>query len=303
MSLRNHRSVSRAVIVGLVACMSCDYLVDPPLPPDAARFVPPPVYARWWAMVESCSGFNRPLADVEWYSTPGRLTNPNNSERAVEGYYSLASNRIVLQSNDTIAGGTVRHEMLHALLRVGGHPRSAFLQSCGGVVDCGEECVHDAGPITTPDAATPRVAPSVLEVTSTVSPATPSSSIDGGLFTFTVIVRNPFAYPVVAVLPPRPFGGPAISYPFDIRAINGGGSGGGDLALDSAITHFTAGEIKRDVFDFIIAPIGFIPNGFSSGTGFPGMGISGIAFKPGTFRFRGGYGDHMAPDLNVVLNP
>jgi hypothetical protein len=234
---------------------------------------------------------------------PGRLTNPQNSEEGVEGYYSLASNRIVLRSNDTIAGGTVRHEMLHALLRVGSHPRSAFLQSCGGVVDCGEECVRDAGPVTTPDAATPRVAPSALEVTSAVSPVIPSSSIDGGLFTFTVMVRNPFAYPVVAVLPRRPLGGPAISYPFDIRAINGGGSGGGDLALDSAITYFTAGETKRNVFDFTIASTGFIPSGYSSWPGFPGMGISGIAFKPGTYRFRGGYGDHMAPDLSVVLNP
>ena len=303
MFLRANRNVARSVFVALVACISCDYLVDPPLPPDATRFVPPPVYARWWTMVESCSGFSRPLGDVEWYSAQGQLTNPSNSREAVEGYYSLASNRIVLLSRNTIAGGTVRHEMLHALLRVGGHPRSAFLQSCGGLVDCGEECVRDAGPAATPDAATPRVAPSALEVTSAVSPVIPSSSIDGGLFTFTVMVRNPFAYPVVAVLPPRPRGGPAITYPFDIRAINGGGSAGGDLALDSAITYFTARETKRDVFDFVIAPIGFIPNGYSSGTGFPGMGISGIAFNPGTFRFRGGYGDHMAPDLDVVLNP
>jgi hypothetical protein len=303
MFFRANRNAPRAVIFALIACVSCDHLVDPPLPPDTARFVPPAVYARWWAMVESCSGFNRSLADVEWYSAPGRLTNPNNGEEAVEGYYSRASNRIVLRMNDTIAGGTVRHEMLHALLRVGSHPRSAFLQSCGGVVDCGEDCMRDAGPVTTPDAAMPRVAPSKLEVSSAVSPASPGSSIDGGLFTFTVTVRNPFAYPVVAVLPPRRLGGPAISYPYDIRAIDGGGSGGGDLALDSAITYFAAGETKRDVFDFTVAPIGFVPNGFSSWPGFPGMGIDGIAFNPGTYRFRGGYGDHMASDLNVVLNP
>ena len=139
MFLRANRNAARSVFVALVACISCDYLVDPPLPPDAARFVPPGVYARWWAMVESCSGFSRPLGDVEWYSAPGQLTNPSNSREAVEGYYSRASNRIVLLSRNTIAGGTVRHEMLHALLRVGGHPRSAFLQSCGGLVDCGEE--------------------------------------------------------------------------------------------------------------------------------------------------------------------
>jgi hypothetical protein len=248
-------------------------------------------------MVESCSGIDRPLGDVEWYAAPDYLRNPDDNSEFIQGYWSLASNRIVLVSNDTVDGGTVRHEMLHALLRVGKHPRSAFLQNCGGVVDCQEGCVRDGGPVPPPDPAAPTVAPSMLEVTSAVSPSTPSSSIDGGLFTFTVTVRNPFPHPVVARLPERPFGGRAVSYPLDVRATNGSGLFSGDLEFDPGVTYFAGEETKRKVFDFDVVPIGF-----TSYFGFPGLGAA-IAVPPATYRFRGGYGDHMAPDLNVVVNP
>src|SRR5712664_3118646 len=123
MFFRANRNASRAIIVALVACVSCDHLVDPPLPPDAVRFVPPVVYACWWAMVESCSGIDRPLGDIEWYAAPDYLRSPDDNSEFIQGYWSLASNRIVLVSNDTLDGGTVRHEMLHALLRVGKQPR------------------------------------------------------------------------------------------------------------------------------------------------------------------------------------
>jgi hypothetical protein len=295
---RFDRKVSRAVALALVACISCRGIVDPQLPPDAQRFVPPSVYARWWAMVEACSGIDRPLADVEWYAAPGPLRNPNGTGEFVQGYWSPASNRIVLVSNDTIAGGIVRHEMLHAVVRVTGHPRSEFLQKCGGVVTCSAPCVRDAGPPTPPTPGTPTVAPSQLEVTSAVSPATPGSSIDGGLFTFTISVRNPYSQSVVALLPVVAAGGTPVSYPYDIRSVGGDGVVAVDLAVDVGVTYFSAGETKRHVFDFLVAP-----SGFTRFYGFPGVGEAGIAFSPATYTFRGGYGDHMAADVDVVLNP
>jgi hypothetical protein len=124
----------RAPLLALVAGISCGHLTDPPLPANAQVFVPPPVYAEWWTMVESCSGLSGSLANIQWYSTTSLLWDPNDHDEAIAGYWSLASNRIVLYTNDTIAGGVVRHEMLHALVRSAGHPRWAFLQACGGVV-------------------------------------------------------------------------------------------------------------------------------------------------------------------------
>src|SRR5712671_6242500 len=121
--------------------MACGHLTDPPLPVNAMRFDPPAVYTRWWTMVESCSGFTRAFGNVEWYSAPGVLLSPDGDGDRVDGYWSLASNRIVLVADDTLDGGLVRHEMLHALVRVKGHPRSEFLQNCGGVVGCGPICV------------------------------------------------------------------------------------------------------------------------------------------------------------------
>jgi hypothetical protein len=298
MLFRPNRNLSRATVLALVACTSCDFLVDPPLPPDAQQFAPPPIYARWWAMVESCSGLKRPLDNVQWYATPGALLNPHNSAEPVEGYWSLASNRIVLASNDTVDGSVVRHEMLHALLRAAGHPRSAFLQNCGGVVDCSPQCVLDGGPIPRPDPAIPTVTPSELEVTSSVSPSSPGSSVDGGFATFTISVHNPFPHPVIALLPLPFTGGIASSYLYSIRQMPGGGVSSGDMAFDTGVTYFSAGETKHIVYDFVDAPVTT-----PSYNALPGLGDQGITLPPGTYQFRGAYGDHWAADLIVVLSP
>jgi hypothetical protein len=287
---------TRPAILALVAGISCGRLVDPPLPADAHRFVAPPVYTRWWAMVEECSGLRGSLQGVEWYSAPEELSNPDNSGDRVEGYWSRASNRIVLSRNRTIDGAVVRHEMLHALARSEGHSRRKFLQDCGGVVSCPPSCVRDAGAPAPWGPGTATVAPSQLQVTSAVSPASPGSRIDGGLATFTISVRNPFAYPVVVQLP-NPGGGVATSYRYTIRQVPGGVLSSGNLAFDIGVMHFAPGETKRDVFDFVVVPIPAPSYGAISGIG------AGITLPPGSYLFRGEYGGHSATDLSVQLNP
>jgi hypothetical protein len=280
----------------LIAGIACSYVKDPPLPPGAEPFVPPPVYARWWEMVESCSRVERPLDEVKWYAVPGTLRDPHSGE-VIEGYHSLASNRIVLRGNATLDGSGVRHEMLHALLRVRGHSRAAFLKNCGGVVACAPQCVRDAGPVTPPDPATSTVGPSELEVTTAISPDAPSISIDGGLFTFTITVRNPFPHPVIALLPPSADGDTALSYAYHIRD-SLGGLRSADLVIDPGVTYFSAGETKRHVIDVAVAEIDF-PSVYA----LPGQGDRPVALSPGTYTFRGGYGDHWAPDVIAVLSP
>ena len=288
----------RVALLALIAGISCGHLTDPRLPGDAEQFVPPPVYAQWWAMVEECSGLQGSLENVQWFAVPEQLWNPANTTEPVAGYWSLASNRIVLNSNDTVNGGVVRHEMLHALLRGQGHPRSAFLQKCGGVVSCPSLCVKDAGAPPSPDPATPRVTPADIEITSAVSVVSPSSATQPSFGTFTIFAHNPFAYPIVVVLPARSGGGTPTTYQYGIiRTVSGGGVGSGDLAYDIGVTYFAAGETKRDVFDFAII-VGDAP---SLGV-VPGLGPVGIALPPETYLFSGDYGGHSATDIRIILN-
>jgi hypothetical protein len=247
-------------------------------------------------MVESCSGLHGSLDQIQWYATAGPLRDPQHGDDLIVGYWSRASNRIVLVRDDTAEGRVVRHEMLHALVRSSGHPRSAFLENCGGVVSCPAGCVRDAGPPPPIGSSTPSVAPSDLEVTSAVSPASPSAVIDGGFGTFTISVHNPFQYPVVVVLPPS--GSVGTSYRYTIRQPSGGGVGSGDPAIDPGLTYFAAGETKRDVIDFLVVAIASPSFG-----AIQGLGPNGIALPPGTYSFSGDFGGHSAPDLTVVLNP
>jgi hypothetical protein len=248
-------------------------------------------------MVEECSGMQGALGDVQWFSVPEQLWDPANPADPVEGYWSAASNRIVLNSNDTIDGGLVRHEMLHALLRGKGHPRSAFLQNCAGIVSCPPGCVSDAGALPQIDPATPRVTPAEIDVTSEVAVVSPSSSGEPSFAQFTVLAHNPLSHPVVVVLPDKP-GGISSTFRYGIiRTVSGGGISSSDLALDAGSTYFAAGETKRDVFDLVIAPA---PSP-AIGT-FPGAGSTGIVLPPETYQFSGDYGGHFAPDITRIMN-
>jgi hypothetical protein len=53
----------------------------------------PAVYARWWSLVESCSGLQGSLSDVSWYQVPGS-ENVARSGEQVAGYWASVENRI-----------------------------------------------------------------------------------------------------------------------------------------------------------------------------------------------------------------
>jgi hypothetical protein len=95
-------------------------------------------------MMEQCSGRSGALQDIVWYQVPGTSTVMVNGQSA-EGYWNAAERRMVVASTAVLDGGTIRHEMLHALLGVHGHPRSQFLGTCAGLVTCADNCVADAG--------------------------------------------------------------------------------------------------------------------------------------------------------------
>jgi hypothetical protein len=233
----------------LLSALACSSIVDPVLDPRAVPFQPPPVYARWWSMVEKCSGLQGSLSDVSWYQVPGSETVRYSGDE-VAGYWAYASNRIVLAGESMLDGLVVRHEMLHALVRQPkGHPRQYFLDQCAGLVVCGSTCVADAGPAPSIDPTIPRVTSEVLKLFVSIEPSSPSSAVDGGVFAVIVSATNPNSYPIV--VSPSP-GSRNHTFFYTLSGVAGGISGSVE-ALASSTTYFAAGETKRQYFDFSIA--------------------------------------------------
>lgn len=250
---------------------SCRDLVDPALPLNAVRFSPPPVYTRWWAMTEACSGASRSFASVSWFIVPEAARIPFNNDQ-VEGYWSLASNQIVLAGAAQLRGGNVRHEMLHALIRSSGHERSQFLGKCAGTVDCSMHCVQDAGSAPQVPGVV-QITPAGLEVGVEVEPDALGITADDGFFRVIVTARNPTSRAVAVTLPISSTG-PSTSFAFDIRG-TGGGKAAGKPVLDPAVTVFAPGETKRQVFDLQI-----------------GCDFTSLTLPPGRYTVRGAYGSN-----------
>ena len=134
MNRRNSLASLRLAACASVLTLGCQGLTDPALPADTVRFVPPPVYAQWWATTEACSGITRSFDAVQFYKVLNASTIPDNTYGEVAAYWSPVSNRIVLADFYEMQGKLVRHEMLHALLRVSGHPPEYFQGRCADVV-------------------------------------------------------------------------------------------------------------------------------------------------------------------------
>jgi hypothetical protein len=275
--------IRRAALAACCAVLTtCRFPTGVELPAGSIPLAPPAVYARWWAMTESCSGMTGMLGDVAFHEVPGVAEFEHNGS-TVAGFWTNDGNRIVLAGDAVLDGSSVRHEMLHALLRVGGHPRGQFLGRCAGVVDCYTQCVEDAGAPPAEDPAAIVLLPTDLAVTVDVSPVAPTSAQDGGFFTVTVAARNPATSPGIARLGAT--NARAISFRYDVRGTAGGVTGGVEVLDASAVT-FSAGETKRQVFDFSIG--NDVPNG---------------RLPAGAYTIRGAYGNNFTAPVNVTVGP
>jgi len=272
------RFLTLAVCLGVPLIVACSDIVEPPLPADAEIFSPPPVYSTWWNMTQACSALSGSLAAVTWYKT-NEVVHDTHSGDVIAGYWVSSSNRIVLTTSVMMDGGIVRHEMLHALLRRGGHPRAQFLGNCGGTVECDRACVDDAGPYPAPP-ATPIVATAdSIEITLDVEPNTPARNIDEGRFSLTVLARNRTARWLA--VSPAAGTDPQRTFSFDVNGDYGATAG--DLgAIDPSQTIFAPHETKRQVFDLMIGdyPIGgqLLPGNYVARGGFAGWWIGNGSF-------------------------
>ena len=104
---------------------ACYDAFDPP--PGTSRFYPPPVYYGLWAEVEACSGLNGELGQVRWFTVPlSPFPCPDGSCRGFwEWPHTIYIGAASVYDSSTNYF-TVRHEMLHDLLRHGLHGDPAF---------------------------------------------------------------------------------------------------------------------------------------------------------------------------------
>ena len=274
------------VVAAILGFSACEGLVAP-LPSDAEEFSPPAVYSTWWKMAEACSGQTGSLGAISWFKTDKALADPRTGERIV-GYWTSGSNRIVLMTGVVLDGGTVRHEMLHALLRKPGHARNQFLGKCAGTVNCQGGCIRDAGPYPQPPESPMHVPGDSIDISVDIEPRNPNSAHDSGFFSITVLVRNrsthwatvPSSYSSV-----YPGYDSTRTFEFDVRGPHGGVSGG-EVRFDPSEWIFAPGETKKQVFDFAI-----------------GNDLFAQRLPPGNYIARGGYSDYMSTDSTFVIGP
>ena len=272
------------ILVTSLVLTFCDRLVAPPLPADAEQFSPPAIYSNWWNMTQECSEQSGSFGAVTWYKTDQDLHDPRNGDE-LTGYWSSADNRIVLKTSEMLNGSLVRHEMLHALLKAGGHPRNEFLGKCAGVVVCAGGCVRDAGPYPKPPETPIHIGDDSLDITVDIEPRNPTTG-SGGFFSITVFARNRSSHwaTVTPLLNPSDS---IITFGYDVRGgTTGGGVTEGGTAADPSERIFAPGESKKMVFDFMIGDAPF-----------------GRQLVLGDYRVRGGFSDHWSADSSFVIGP
>lgn len=276
-----------ALILGLSACDRLLGIVDPMFPSDAQQFSPPAVYSTWWKMTQACSGLTGSLDAVTWFKTDQSLRNSENGE-SIGGYWNSFTNTIVLTTTSMLHGSTVRHEMLHALVRKSGHPRNQFLGKCEGTVNCQGSCIEDAGPYPQPSETPIHVPGDSIDITVQIEPTNPNAAYDGGFFSIMVLVRNrsarwvtvPSYYSTVF-----PEYDSTRTFQFDVRGPSGGISAA-EIRLDASEWIFAPGETKKQVFDFRI-----------------GDDLFAHKLPPGSYLARGGYSDYWSAYRAFIIGP
>jgi len=249
-----------------------------PLPSGARPFHPPPVYARWWALTEGCAQRSGSFAGYSWYVVPGNYA-PTPSTPNASAYTDVNARRIVLAESVWGFGGTVRHEMLHALLgrdHASGtpaeiHPPEYFQGRCEGVVVCPESCTAAGpAPVTAPvDAPVLPVAALVLDIELLTSPA--SLSGPDSILSIIVRVTNPTANPAWVALEQSP----VVSAPFTSYFSFGIMPAGRDTQLVRLVQSvpiapvpFAAGQTRESVLDVNLRAVGLSPGDYVVTGGF-----------------------------------
>lgn len=96
-------------------------------PEGDAPLAAPPVYREWWAKTEACSGLKGNFDRLTWSVIEGPSFSCSSGQCA--GHWSK-DHHIYLAGDWAMDEMVVRHEMLHDLIGLSGHPAPPFGQGC-----------------------------------------------------------------------------------------------------------------------------------------------------------------------------
>lgn len=122
------------VCLGCLGCLGCGG-VEMLEPAGATAVDLGARFAAAWQATEQCSGLAGEPAGVPVFSVPGDHILLDG--RPVVAYWASTTNSIYIASFYLPSDPVLRHEILHSLLRTGGHPREYFVTRCGSVVGTG----------------------------------------------------------------------------------------------------------------------------------------------------------------------
>jgi hypothetical protein len=194
------------ILSGLLSlALACKETTAPDVPSTAVPLVTPARFALWWRLTQACSGTTGDFASVSWYVVPNATTLDFEGEQ-VNGYWIGNPDRIVLADAYRDNGLLVRHEMLHALLHHSGHPRSAFVTACGGMVACDGSCDVETGGHPQPPTSAPELQPREVGPRVDVMTSTSTQALDSGAVSVMVTITNPRTEPIWVRLTPRESG-------------------------------------------------------------------------------------------------
>jgi hypothetical protein len=264
----------------LIGCLSACGWLTAPLPSGALAFVPPPVYARWWAMTEACSGEAGDFTAVHWYHISGNEFTWQGD--LAGGLWLSSGDRIVLADSGVESGPVVRHEMLHALLRTRGHARDQFLGRCASMVECHEACVRDAGRWLAPGRYT-LLSPDSFVVSQQIT-LLPHEADGARWLTVEVSAQNPTSRAVL-VATPQDWGIPR-GFAFDVRPKGQAGLSIEQPAHDSSRIYFAPKETKRWLYEFRVTSF-----------------LDGSHVPSGLIRLHTAYARHWTPIDSVLVSP
>ena len=231
-----------------VAC-ACSNPIEARLPVGAVQFDPSAPYGLWWTVTESCSGITGDFDQIRWYVVPGTSRIDVNGH-LYSGFWLSRSNRIVLAAKAVSRGALVRHEMLHALTQRRGHLLKDFVENCGGVVSCIDECAAETGTIPDPPAGADKLGASDLETSVRITPSEPSLQTSSGWIALTVSVKNPRPYAIWAGLIPVAAGASAsATFGYVLECVPGCSRRSEYEFTSETQIGFRAGEARRLVFD------------------------------------------------------
>ncbi|MCC6930945.1 MAG: hypothetical protein IT359_18285 [Gemmatimonadaceae bacterium] len=223
------------------------------------------------------------MRDVSFYVVPGAAEIPLADGHPVSGRWDDGANRIVLAGNAQLHGSLVRHEMLHALMRNGDHPREMFIGRCAAEVVCIDDCIVAGGRPPPPDPTAVHVPSDSLRVSVEVTPPQPQRAIMNGHFMMIIQARNETPQALIIDLAPSGDAGPPRSWGF--KLVGNGGSQWYDLRADvPEVVRFAPFEVKRFIFDFRVHA----------------GGAHYYDLAPGTYRFSGVFGENWAAAPPIV---